>query len=154
MIAIAALSLGAAAVPAHGQDPPTQPDALGPSVGAPDPTAEQITEAARQSLKAPGTSQVCQAPKGNEIVVCAQPSAPGIEIPSTQDDRDREAAAAARTLCAGCVKRQGVGIRVGFGNPPPPPLLIDLKAIPEAPAGSDAARFKDAAEATAKAAAR
>jgi hypothetical protein len=36
-----------------------------------------------------------------------------------------------------------------FGRPPPPVPLIDLKAIPEAPPGSDAARFKEDAEADA-----
>jgi hypothetical protein len=82
---------------------------------------------------------------GDAIVVCAE--APGgdaaMRVPSTADDKAAEAAAAARTPCAGCVVVSGAGIRIGFGAPPPPPLMIDLKSIPEAPPGSDAARYAE-----------
>ena len=80
----------------------------------------------------------------DEIVVCAE--APGGEsdmrVPSTADDRAAAAAAAARTLCAGCVEVSGLSVRVGFGGPPPAPLMIDLNSIPEAPPGSDAAVYQ------------
>lgn len=81
----------------------------------------------------------------DEIVVCAE--APGGEsdmrVPSTADKRAAAAAAAARTPCAGCVVVSGAGVRIGFGRPPPAPLMIDLKSIPEAPPGSDAARYAE-----------
>jgi len=82
---------------------------------------------------------------GDEIVVCAE--APGSEsdmrVPPTADDRAAETAAAARTPCAGCVVVSGLSVRIGFGGPPPAPLMIDLKSIPEAPPGSDAARYAE-----------
>ena len=85
-----------------------------------------------------------EASTGDEIVVCGE--APGGEsdmrVPSTADDKAAAAAAAARTPCAGCVVVSGAGVRIGFGRPPPAPLMIDLKSIPEAPPGSDAARYQ------------
>jgi hypothetical protein len=91
--------------------------------------------------------QPCETPPstGDEIVVCAE--APGgdsdMRVPSTADDRAAATAAAARTPCAGCVVVSGASVRIGFGRPPPAPLLIDLKSIPEAPPGSDAARYAE-----------
>lgn len=86
-----------------------------------------------------------QPPTGDEIVVCAE--APGgdsdMRVPSTADDRAAAIAAAARTPCAGCVVVSGASARIGFGRPPPAPLMIDLKSIPEAPPGSDAARYAE-----------
>jgi hypothetical protein len=82
---------------------------------------------------------------GDEIVVCAE--GPGddsdMRVPSTADDRAAATAAAARTPCAGCVVVSGASVRIGFGRPPPAPLMIDLKSIPEAPPGSDAARYAE-----------
>ena len=77
----------------------------------------------------------------NEIVVTAPGSESGMRVPSTSDDKAAAAAAAARTPCAGCVQVSGSSVQIGFGRPPPMPLMIDLKAIPEAPPGSDAARY-------------
>jgi hypothetical protein len=81
----------------------------------------------------------------DEIVVCAD--APGgaseMRVPSTADDKAAAAAAAARTPCAGCVVVSGASVRIGFGRPPPAPLMIDLESIPEAPPGSDAARYAE-----------
>ena len=85
-----------------------------------------------------------EAAAGDEIVVCAEApgSESGMRVPSTADDRAAETAAAARTPCAGCVVVSGASVRIGFGRPPPAPLMIDLKSIPEAPPGSDAARYQ------------
>ena len=81
---------------------------------------------------------------GDEIIVCAE--TPGGEsdmrVPSTADDKAAAAAAAARTPCAGCVVVSGASVRIGFGRPPPAPLMIDLKSIPDAPPGSDAAVYQ------------
>jgi hypothetical protein len=81
----------------------------------------------------------------DEIVVCAEAPASGsdMRVPSTADDRAAATAAAARTPCAGCVVVSGASVRIGFGRPPPMPLMIDLESIPEAPPGSDAARYAE-----------
>ena len=39
-----------------------------------------------------------------------------------------------------CKKNPEKGACIGFGQPPPPALIIDIEALPEAPAGSDADR--------------
>ncbi len=82
---------------------------------------------------------------GDEIVVCGEAPASGsdMRVPSTADDRAAATAAAARTPCAGCVVVSGASVRIGFGRPPPAPLMIDLDSIPEAPPGSDAARYAE-----------
>ena len=79
----------------------------------------------------------------NEIVVTAPGNESAMRVPSTSDDRAAAAAAAARTPCAGCVEISGTSVQIGFGRPPPMPLMIDLKAIPEAPPGSPAARYAE-----------
>ena len=84
-----------------------------------------------------------QASTGDEIVVCAEaPGESDMRVSSTADDKAAAAAAAARTPCAGCVVVSGASVRIGFGRPPPAPLMIDLKSIPEAPPGSDAAVYQ------------
>jgi hypothetical protein len=85
-----------------------------------------------------------EASTDDEIVVCADApdSDSDMRVPSTADDKAAAAAAAARTPCAGCVVVSGASVRIGFGQPPPAPLMIDLKSIPEAPPGSDAARYQ------------
>ena len=79
----------------------------------------------------------------NEIVVTAPGGELEMRVPSTADDKAAAAAAAARTPCAGCVVVvSALSVRIGFGGPPPAPLMIDLKSIPEAPPGSAAARYQ------------
>ena len=83
---------------------------------------------------------------GDEIVVCAEVPGgePAMRVLSTSAERAAATAAAARTPCAGCVVVvSGLSVRIGFGEPPPAPLMIDLKSIPEAPPGSDAARYAE-----------
>jgi hypothetical protein len=134
LIAAATASLYA---PLHGQD--GQPANVPP---VPD-TADEAVEMDREvsgvrSFQLPESS----AENPNEIVVKA-PNEGDMRVPSSEDERAAAAAAMARTPCAGCVVISGAGVRVGFGKPPPVPILIDLKAIPEAPPGSAAARYAE-----------
>lgn len=149
IVASAALLVAAAAAPAAAQDAA----AVGPSLDTPAPTAEQVDEAARQSLKAPGTRQLCKAPEGNEIVVCAQ-DPEKLRVPSSTDEGTNTDDGVPRAPDLFGIPGGGVVVAKGCFIPPCPrkmPPIIDLKALPEAPAGSDAARYKDDAEARAKA---
>ena len=119
------------------------------------PTAEAVAEAARLSLKTPGTFEPCKAPKGNEIVVCAQnPNALRVQSDTDLGVNTNDGVPRAPDVFG--IPQRGVIVARGCFIPPCPrkmPPIIDLKAIPEAPPGSDAARYKDDAEARAKAAA-
>ena len=116
------------------------------------PTADQVAEAARLSLKAPGTLTPCKPGKGNEIVVCAEdPNA--LRVKSDTDLGYNTNDGVPRAPDVFGIKPGGIVIARGCFIPPCPrkmPPIIDLKAIPEAPPGSDAARYKDDAEARAK----
>ena len=118
-------------------------------------TAEEVAEAARLSLKAPGTVERCVAPKGNEIVVCAQdPNA--LRVPSDTDLGRNTNDGVPRAPDVFGIPGGGMINVKGCFVPPCPrkmPPIIDLKGIPEAPPGSDAARYKDDADARARAAA-
>ena len=112
-------------------------------------TAERVLADAQKAYALPvrGAQAECPMPKpGGEIVVCAR-----------QDNSDRFRAASSSDLDpTGAGARGGVphadvetgypGVAVASGCfippcPPPMPVLIDLKAIPEAPPGSDADRI-------------
>lgn len=149
------------AAPLAAQAQPASPPATAPvasqSQGPAEPakpTAEEVAEAARLSLKAPGTLERCKAPKGDEIVVCAQdPNA--LRVPSDTELGVNTKDGVPRAPDVFGIPQGGVIIARGCFIPPCPrkmPLIIDLKAIPEAPPGSDAARYKDDADARAKAA--
>lgn len=148
-----ALLCAFAAAPVAAQDQSGQA-ALGPPAEAAKPNAEALLEGARQSLKAPGTRQECRQARGNEIVVCADdPDKYRVESDvdsgvNTNDGRPR-----APDLFG--IPQGGMVVAKGCFFPPcprPMPPIIDLKAIPEAPAGSDAARYKDDADARERAA--
>ena len=126
LLGLFAAATGALCSTAFGQDRP--PVSVSPD---PPPTAEGI------GPPAPLVDHQ------NEIVVTAPGGEADMRVPSTADDKAAAAAAAARTPCAGCVVVSGASVRIGFGGPPPAPLMIDLKSIPEAPPGSDAARYAE-----------
>jgi hypothetical protein len=98
-------------------------------------TAEQALANAQAFYRVtPPKRQPCQEPTGNEIVVCAQQEDPAKQyVPSDIDNGDPGAdiprAPDISTLPQG-------GMRIG--KMPVHPLIIDVKALPEAPAGSDA----------------
>jgi hypothetical protein len=112
-------------------------------------TAEQAIATAQDVYGPPDTraKPACPAPKpGDEIVVCAQ----------EEDDSKYRVQSSGDLDPTGEGARDGVprapdvgtvypGVVVATGCfigpcPPPMPVLIDLKAIPEAPPGSDADR--------------
>ena len=132
------VAIGSLCSPAHRQD--GSPASVS---SEPRPPAESY-EPGRETALAPSVGPSDPLVKNSdEIVVTAPNDQPDMRMPSTADDRAAAAAAAARTPCAGCVVISGASIRIGFGRPPPMPLLIDLKAIPEAPPGSEAARYSE-----------
>ena len=145
-----ALAVASAAGPLAAQAQPAPPsdtaEAQGPAAPA-RPTADEIAEAARLSLKPSGVREPCKAPKGNEIVVCAQdPNA--LRVPSDTDSGVNTSTGVPRAPDVFGIPQKGVIVARGCFIPPCPrkmPPLIDLKSIPEAPPGSDAARFADVA---------
>jgi hypothetical protein len=102
---------------------------------APTVTADQALANARAFYEAtPPKRQPCPQATGNEIVVCATEEDPAKQyVPSDTDngvpDDDIPRAPDISTLPQG-------GMRIG--KMPVHPLIIDVKALPEAPAGSDA----------------
>jgi hypothetical protein len=111
------------------------------------PTAEQIVEAANEKLRAPGVRKACPPGVNGEIVVCA-PAQVGTGVPSSLDDAIArgEAVPDGRPRAPdefGIPPCHSYTVCSKVGRAPPPLYLIDLKAIPEAPAGSDAARYKE-----------
>ena len=110
-------------------------------------TAEQALESAKRAYSPPDLrpTRECPAPAlVGEIVVCAQPEPAGkYRVPSSADldptglgARDGKPHAPDQiTNYPGPVVANGCFIPP---CPPPMPVLIDLKAIPEAPPGSDA----------------
>ncbi|MEO6551352.1 MAG: hypothetical protein ABIO26_02220 [Croceibacterium sp.] len=110
----------------------------------------------RQALKPPGGTELCKAPKGNEIVVCAE-DPQKFRVPSSTDEGRNTNDGMPRAPDVFGIPAGGIVIARGCFIPPCPrkmPPIIDLKAIPEAPPGSDAARFKEDADARERAAAK
>ena len=115
---------------------------------APAPTAEDVLAAGKQAYSLPDakTRQAeCAAPQvGSEIVVCGREEDDGRFRAQSSSDLDPMGAGAKDTVPrAPGVETVYPGVAVASGCfvgpcPPPMPVLIDLKAIPEAPPGSDA----------------
>jgi len=122
-------------------------DAVGEAEGEPavDPAVRARLEAARRRTAVTSVQSRCDRPRqGDEIVVCVD-RGEDLRVPTTaESDPSSLAARRARNngvplapqLDRGSCKGQP-GCIVG-GWTPPPLYLIDLKAIPEAPEGSDA----------------
>jgi len=157
-IAVAALlaALPLASLAAQDSASPSADSSVqGPPAATPKPTADELLEAETQSLKPKGTLQPCPKGKGNEIVVCAQDQNDQ-RVPSDTDQGINTNDGVPRAPDVFGIPERGVVVAKGCFVPPCPrkmPPIIDLKKIPEAPPGSDAARYKDAADADARAAA-
>ena len=84
----------------------------------------------------------CGSAAPGEIVVCAPDETPRFRIPSTSESNPRSPQALndgvprAPDFSGGSCK--GEAGCIGFGWAPPPIYIIDMKAIPEPPPGSDA----------------
>lgn len=115
-------------------------------------TAEQAVAAAQEAYGPPDTraKPACPAPKpGDEIVVCGENEDPGKYRVKSSADLDPKNAKDGLPRAPDLFNLPqpamvGVGVSAkGCFIPPcpsPMPVLIDLKAIPEAPPGSDADR--------------
>ena len=152
-LAAAFAVLGAA--PLAAQDRPAETATQGPP--APDAKSSQdMVDSANERLRA--TRKPCQSAKPGEIVVCAQ-DPNDLRVPSDLDQGINSHDPEPRTPdLFNLPPPLGIGVTFkGCFIPPcprPMPPIIDLKAIPEAPPGSDAARYKEDAEADERAAAR
>lgn len=129
--AVALVAMGNAAIPARAQAQEA------------DKVAEAMA-AARARLSAVEPRQRCAPALDDEIVVCGRTDSSRYRVPSTttSDPNSREAlrtgVPSPPQLDRGSCK--GQANCVGFGYVPPPVYYIDLKAIPEAPEGSEAAQ--------------
>lgn len=109
---------------------------------SPGPSAEQAIEQQKKVFGPPNQNRRCGAPDSSgDIVVCATDSKEFRVQSSAELDPNSHAALydglpRAPQLDKGSCKGQA-GC-VGFGYAPEPIYYIDLKAIPEAPPGSDA----------------
>ena len=129
------------AAPAIAQERPTAPP-TGGSV-----TAEQAIATAKEVYGPPAPKPKCPPqPAGGEIVVCAEQQEQSQFRVQSSGDLDPEGAGARDSIPrAPDLEHHYPGPVVATGCfippcPPPMPVLIDLKAIPEAPPGSDADR--------------
>lgn len=111
---------------------------------APSATAEEVIEAGKEAYTLPEGRgpAACEKPQqvGDAIVVCGRQDDGDRYRGASSSDLDPLGAGAKDTIPrAPNVETVYPGVVVSrFGKPPPMPVLIDLKAIPEAPPGSDA----------------
>lgn len=119
-------------------------------------SAEEAIENARDRYYAPDVQTVRYCPQGqieertdgNVIVVCRQlgPANPFLtrQGPRPRMDQTADGGPAPPDFRRPpCVPSLLTVCVPGLGGTPPRPLLIDLSAIPEAPPGSDAARYAE-----------
>ena len=86
-------------------------------------------------------AEACPEAKDNEIVVCRETGDPEkYRVPSDTDRGVVKDKIPRAPDVSGLPKCEDQSACIGFGAKPPDPLIIDLDAIPEAPAGSDADR--------------
>lgn len=113
-------------------------------------TAEEVITAGKQAYALPDRRRrpECETPQVSaEIVVCGRENDDGRFRAQSSSDLDPTGAGAKDTVPrAPAVETVYPGVVAARGCfvgpcPPPMPALIDLKAIPEAPPGSDADRI-------------
>jgi hypothetical protein len=116
---------------------------------APAVTAEQALENTRAAFSAtPRKAAQCPEAKGDEIVVCAEQEDPARQyVPSNTDSGDTDDGTPHAPDVSGLPQCAVEGLTLNgslsfcakhLGKQPRQLYIIDLKAIPEAPAGSDA----------------
>ncbi len=113
-------------------------------------TAEQVIKSARDAYGPPAPKPACAPQKGNEIVVCAKDqdnsqfrvkSTAELDPTSKQaldDGLPRAPDVSGPGIFKGKATIGGLCIPGLQKCPPPPALIIDVSALPQAPAGSDA----------------
>lgn len=122
----------------------------GLSQDQPPVTAEQVVESAQKAYGPPPPEPACAPQVGDEIVVCAREqdnSQFRVKSSSELDPKSDEALddglprapdVAGPGIFKGPATIGGLCIPGLQSCPPPPALIIDLAALPEAPEGSDA----------------
>ncbi|MCH7629917.1 MULTISPECIES: hypothetical protein [Novosphingobium] len=136
------LLLGLIVAPAAGlarsADPVWQLPAGGDSTEAAPPSAEAVA----QALLTPTKRERCAPGSGDAIVVC------GTNAENARQKLDSVAPLGAGKTADGAPRAPNVsGLRdcsrgcIGFGTAPAPMYYFDIKALPPAPAGSDADRI-------------
>lgn len=86
----------------------------------------------------PGDPERCRSPENdNEIVVCGPDHGKDLRVPAgaAAPVRDPLPGPPGFSAVPPCL---AMCVTISFGRPPPPVYMIDLKAIPESPKGSDA----------------
>jgi hypothetical protein len=152
-LALAVVLAACGAAPLAAQQESDAGDAQGPP--APQ-TAQQVVDSARDKLQAVRERKPCPLGKPGEIVVCA-PDPDDLRVPSDLDMGINSHDPVPRAPDLFGIPEGGIVIARGCFIPPCPrkmPPIIDLKAIPEAPPGSDAARYKEDADANERSPAR
>ncbi|WP_296680042.1 hypothetical protein [Novosphingobium sp.] len=115
------------------------------SVDPVDARVAEVLDNAHRALSPVAPRQSCAGSSDDEIVVCAATDSSRYRVPSTIDSNPGSRAALRNgvptppQLDRGSCRGQP-GCMIG-GYAPPKVYVIDLKAIPEAPAGSDADRI-------------
>lgn len=116
-------------------------------------TAEQIVESAQKAYGPPPPQPACAPQVGDEIVVCAREQDNSSFRVKSSSELDPESKNAVADGLPRAPDLAGPGIFTGPATvgglcipglqkcPPPPALMIDLAALPAAPAGSDADRI-------------
>lgn len=111
---------------------------------APTITAEEALAQAEEAYGPPAPEKECAPQKGDEIVVCAEEEQDQSQFrvkssaeldPTSEEAIDDGLPRAPDVAGPGIFKGPAT---FSFGAPPPPALIIDVTALPQAPAGSDA----------------
>lgn len=115
-------------------------------------TAEQVAERAQKAYGPPPPEPACAPAKGDEIVVCARQQDNSLFRVKSSSELDPESEEALKGGLPRAPDVAGPGIFTGPATvgklcipglqkcPPPPAIIIDFSALPEAPEGSDADR--------------
>lgn len=126
--------------------------AAGPALSQDRPavTAEQVVDSAQKAYGPPPPQPACAPQVGDEIVVCAREQDNSLFRVKSSAELDPESDEALEDGLPRAPDVAGPGIFTGPATagklcipglqkcPPPPALMIDLAALPEAPEGSDA----------------
>jgi hypothetical protein len=145
--ALALLGLAAQPLAAQDDKPATPPPSANPS-SPPGRINIMVTRPRGDVNQAQAQECVDRADAGKisgEIVVCRQTGEdPDNAFSSPEEARKRYAEATANKNAPPPPNVFGIAdgnFKVGFGGVPPPALMIDVAALPQAPAGSDADRI-------------
>lgn len=103
------------------------------------PSIDDMIAHEREAFGTDGTQRRgCPEAQGNEIVVCGKDYREEFRVPSDSDLGVVKDDIPPAPNVSGLPDCSQQSVCIGFGKKPRDPLIIDLKAIPEPPPGSDA----------------